>query len=305
MIQINYLKDNLAQILDDRKMIDELNWLRKKVENLSSNMLLLKNNDESINNSVVINKLPAFDNSKYLEVTIFNEYKSQTVKELENINLAINELRHLINEILAQLKLKIGEKELRTLEEYLLSRIEELKNACNKKFADKNETSKNFKYLDQQIKQIVEVYIKKTDKGDNWLLAKKPVNGFSCASCEAYIGELHDNTQYVPWNKYPMRDPNDKLYRIGNGFSKMLQMINVDSNNGVNQQGTRPMQTSYDFYKHQQQQQQHETIEPPHLKKEPHNLPRIKSNKNNDHVSADDADMEDLEHVDDLMQPKM
>ena len=52
------------------------------------------------------------------------------------------------------------------------------------------------------------------EKGDNWLLAKKPLGGNSCASCEAYIGDLHDNTQYVPWNKYPMRDPNDKLHRV-------------------------------------------------------------------------------------------
>ena len=52
------------------------------------------------------------------------------------------------------------------------------------------------------------------DKGENWLLAKKPIDGFACASCEAYIGELHDNNQYIPWNKYPIRDLNEKLYRV-------------------------------------------------------------------------------------------
>jgi hypothetical protein len=297
--QINYLKDNLTQVLEDRKMIDELNWLRKKVENLTSNFLTLKNADESMNTSSII-KPPmqmALDNSKYVEVTTFQDYKLHMNKELESINLAIKELRNLIDEILAQLKNKVGDKELRSLEEYLLTRIEELKSACNKKFADKNETAKNFKYLDQQIKQIIEVYIKKADKGDNWLLAKKPVNGFSCASCEAYIGDLQDNTQYVPWNKYPMRDPNDKLYRIGNGFSKMLQMINVDQA-GNQQVGQRQMQTSHDFYKHPQ-----ETAEVP---KKDMNLPRIKSNKvNNGHMSADDADMEETENVEDLLQPKM
>lgn len=301
VIQINYLKDNLTQILDDRKMIDELNWLRKKVENLSSNILTLKNGDESMNTSTIVKQPMAmtFDNSKYVETSTFQDFKIHMNKELESINLAIKELRHLIDEILAQLKNKIGEKELRTIEEYLLTRIEELKSASNKKFADKNETAKNFKYLDQQIKQIIEVYIKKADKGDNWLLAKKPVNGFSCASCEAYIGELQDNTQYVPWNKYPMRDPNDKLYRIGNGFSKMLQMINVDQTPGNQQVGQRQMQTSYDFYKQPQENGE------PILKKDV-NLPRIKSNKvNNGHMSADDADMEEMENVEDLLQPKM
>jgi len=108
-------------------------------------------------------------------------------------------------------------------------KIEDLKGQCVKKFADKNETNKNLKYLDAQLKQIYEVYLKKSEKSESWLLAKKPVGGFACASCENYIGDLHDSNTYVPWNKYPMRDPNDKLYRIGNGFSRMLQTLNLES----------------------------------------------------------------------------
>ena len=81
---------------------------------------------------------------------------------------------------------------------------------------DWTEVTKNIKYLDTQIKHIIEVYIKKMEKGDNWLIAKKPVNGHTCASCESYIGELPDSNQYVPWNKYPIRDPNDKAYRVIN-----------------------------------------------------------------------------------------
>lgn len=35
-----------------------------------------------------------------------------------------------------------------------MNKLEELKNGCNKKFADKNETAKNLKYLDQQVYKI-------------------------------------------------------------------------------------------------------------------------------------------------------
>lgn len=52
------------------------------------------------------------------------------------------------------------------------------------------------------------------EKGENWLLAKKPINGMSCASCEAYIGDLHNTTQYLAWNKYPNRDMSDTKYRV-------------------------------------------------------------------------------------------
>ena len=105
-----------------------------------------------------------------------------------------------------------------------------MKMMFSRRFADKNEMIKNVKYLETEIKHFVEIYSKKVaDKNDNWLLAKKPLNNFTCASCETYIGDLADKTQFVPWNKVPARDPSDRLYRIGNGFSRMLQLINVDS----------------------------------------------------------------------------
>lgn len=101
----------------------------------------------------------------------------------------------------------------------------------NRKYADKNETSKNIKYLDSQIKHITEVYIKKMEKGDNWLLASKPIDGFKCASCENYLGDLNENSQHLSWNKIPNRDQSERLYRVGNGFSRMLQMLNLDNMN--------------------------------------------------------------------------
>jgi len=52
------------------------------------------------------------------------------------------------------------------------------------------------------------------EKGDNWLLAKKPLGGNSCASCEAYIGDIKDTTQYQPWNKYPVRDQSEAKIRV-------------------------------------------------------------------------------------------
>jgi hypothetical protein len=281
--------------MDDRKIIDDLNWLRKKVESLSSNFLNLKNTDESnINNNSNSNRIGMIDSSKFVEFTIFNEFKNYTLKEFENVYYKIDELRKIIDDILLALKSKISDKDLKMLEEFLLLKIDELKGACNKKFADKNETAKNLKYLDSQIKHIIEVYIKKIEKGENWLLAKKPLGGYSCASCEAYIGDLHDNSQYIPWNKYPMRDPNDKLYRIGNGFSKMLQMINLDNNNA----NKNNFQTSYDFYKN------HHADD---IKKEL-NLPKVKSNKKMDmNMSADDVVEldENFRDMDDPMQPKM
>ena len=116
----------------------------------------------------------------------------------------------------------------------LLGKIEDFRQASIKKFADRIEVSKNYKYLDLNLKQVLEQVMKKNDKGDNWLLAKKPFGGNSCASCENYIGDLKDNREYVPWNKF--KDTSDKMYRLGTGFSKMLQDNVSDRNKGQNKE---------------------------------------------------------------------
>jgi hypothetical protein len=180
----------------------------------------------------------------------------------------------------------------------LTGRIEELKITANKKYADKNETGKNIKYLDSQIKHITEVYIKKMDKGDNWLLASKPFGGYKCASCESYLGDLSDKTQHLPWNKIPVRDPSERLYRVGNGFSRMLQMLNIDNVN-----------------KHSDHEDMGVTSYNNNHKKD-NNLPRVTEkqfhqslyNIHNEsiNISADNIKMDgDIGNVNNLNQPKV
>ena len=112
----------------------------------------------------------------------------------------------------------------------LNNKLEELKLMSGKKFADKIDTGKTLKYLDAQIKFLSENFNKKNDRNDNWLLAKKPLGGHSCVSCESYLGNLKESDDYIPWNKYPQRE-RDKNYRVGNGFSRMLNMLNLDVKN--------------------------------------------------------------------------
>jgi hypothetical protein len=202
----------LSQLMEDRKIIDDLNWLRKKVETLNSQMLNMRSADDG---NASMQKAIPLDHSKYLETTTFNEFHKSYNRELDSVRRYSDELKRYIDDIITAMKSKAGDKDLKNLEEYLTTKLDEFRLQAGKKFAEKNDTIKNIKYLDSQVKHIIEVYIKKMEKGDNWLIAKKPVNGYTCASCESYIGELHDNNAHVPWNKYPIRDPsNEKAYRV-------------------------------------------------------------------------------------------
>jgi len=207
--------------MEDRKMMDDINWLRKKVELISSTMSVMKhiNEDSGSNNNFnsTNNKQIAFDSSRYVDQYSFLDFQKNIFREIESLKRFSEELKRYIDDLIESNKTKADEKDIKLLEELLNGRLEETKLVLNKKFADKLETSKNIKYLDAQLKHIIESYLKKSEKGDNWLIAKKPVGGYTCASCESYIGKLQDSTnQHVPWNKYPQRDPNEKAYRVIN-----------------------------------------------------------------------------------------
>jgi len=207
------LKKTLNNLLNDKTLEDEVARLKKKFEAINTHLNSFKPSSEDVKSSQ--NKLSGnVDFSRFVEMQLFLDFKSHNSAEIKALNDIIDELRRLLDDLINALNEKVTINDFRNFEELILLKIEELKNACNKKFADKNETAKNLKYLDSQIKNILEIYIKNKEKGDNWLLTKKPLGGHSCASCETYIGDLHENSQPIHWNKYPMRDPNDKLYRV-------------------------------------------------------------------------------------------
>jgi hypothetical protein len=209
---LRFLKETVSQISEDIKVPNDYAWIRKKVESLSNMILNLKNNDDP---NTIGGRDAVINSNKYLEISSFTEFQKSYNRELDGMRRDIGELKRYLEDVITALKSKTSDKDLKNLEELLLAKLEEFKLASIRRYADKVDTQKNFKYLDAQIKHVVEVYIKRMERGDNWLIAKKPVNGYSCASCEGYIGELNDKTtDHIPWNKYPARDTNEKSYRV-------------------------------------------------------------------------------------------
>ena len=244
-----------------RKLREEFeDWQSTQTEN--SEIVNIKRKLESVSNKVhdivenVINKKGdkntykpnENDKYKFIEYKLFDEFKTHIAKEFNNINDNFINSRKLLDELIDSVRNRTSFKDLKALEDAIMSKMEDLKNTFAKKFADKTELNRVMKYLDQQIRNIIQIYIKKIEKGDNWLLSKKPISSNLCASCESYIGNIKENnndTIYIPWNKYPVKDPNDKLYRMGNGYSKMLQMIQVDENDKKKEGNVNMTKTEY------------------------------------------------------------
>ena len=219
---LNFKQDSLQQFTEKVRM--DLAQIIKKIEFLSgeySKLTFNKNTGDSDDGSSNL------DLSKFLDLNTFNDNKKDINNKFEKVRLGFEDLSREIEEILSKLSHTPNDKDFSEFQNIIKNLLDDLRITNNKKYADKIETSKSIKFLETQIKTLHDAYLKKNEAGDNWLLAKKPINNYVCASCEANIrGELDKRTEFVPWNRYPQRD--DKAYRIGHGFSRMLQMVNED-----------------------------------------------------------------------------
>ena len=227
------LKDKLT-ILEEEITNDSLkfNTLQQAYEKTRSDISNLVHKIELVNSQIsklTMQKLSSgekpeinIDVSKYVEKDELSTNIKEINNKFEKVRLAIENLGRNIESILSTLSHTVNDKEMTNFQNSIKTSIDEIKINFVKKFADKLDTNKNLKLLDTQIKNILEK--EKKDIADNWLLAKKPLNNFLCASCESVIkGELDKRSDYIAWNKYPSRD--DKNYRMGHGFSKMLQLV--------------------------------------------------------------------------------
>ena len=219
---LNFKQDSLQQFTEKVRM--DLAQIIKKIEFLSGEYSKLAFNKSGVDSDEVLNNL---DLSHFLDLNTFNDNKRDVNSKFEKVRLGFEDLSREIEEILSKLSHTPTDKDFSEFQNIIKNIIDELKITSNKKYADKIETSKSIKFLETQIKTLHDAFLKKNEAGDNWLLAKKPINKYVCASCEANIrGELDKRTDFVPWNRYPQRD--DKAYRIGHGFSRMLKMVNED-----------------------------------------------------------------------------
>ena len=215
--ELNTQVESLQKYND--KFKSELTNFNKKLEYLNSLFVDFKSDLE--NNKT--HKKKEIDENNFIGQEVFNEYKKENNTKNEKLRGNIEEISRNLNDILSSLNKYTPNKEFIQFQNSILSILEEFKINCFKKFMDKHEIHKNLRILENEIKSLSD---KKMDGADKWLLAKKPLNNYQCASCEAMLKDLEQKDNFVPWNKYPNRE--DKNYRMGHGFSRMLQMVNEE-----------------------------------------------------------------------------
>ena len=221
----NIKNDNTNMEDSINKMKETISLINRKCEelilqNLKSNRS--EDPEESKRQNLFLAKL-----DDYVETSLFNEFIREETKVNEKFKKDIDAYKQFNNEIIETLKKAASIQDLKNLEDYLVDLLDEFKDKLYKLYPRKSDVNKNFKTLELQIKQLYEIIVKKDGKSENWMLAKKPVGCFTCASCENYLGELKENDEKVFWNQMPDYEKNINANRIGNGFSRILNLVNI------------------------------------------------------------------------------
>jgi len=122
--QVTYLKETLSQVVDDRKVLEDIAWLRKKVENLTNSMLAFKSNDDITNSGSKVSGGANIDASKFLDASVFNAFHKNYVKDMEFLKQLADDNRNNIDSVEEKLRLRVSDTDMKNLEEYLINRIE-------------------------------------------------------------------------------------------------------------------------------------------------------------------------------------
>lgn len=224
--EINDLREHISTIFDDlRKNIKSTSTLTNKVESIVGNLISSKESKSSIQKQII-------DFTKYVENSKLSEVVKNFNLKIEDIYSEIESLRRDLTDL--QIDCKDFEKKERVnrLEEDIYKNLTDSKSALQK---NKNEIYKSIKGLEVQIKSLDDE-IKLKQDADSWILAKKPLKCFNCASCEAHIKNVKNENpsdEFISWNKYPQHQQNEKNNRFGRGFSHMLQMMTYDLINNL------------------------------------------------------------------------
>ena len=236
---LNILKGQFFDYINDQTDHNNIEILLKKFENIQNSIYKLqefeKDMEEKEKRRLII------DPSKYVKNEIFNDFVANNQKIYDSNKKEVNEMRVNLDDLKNKESVtKATLKDLKSLEDSVLSKMENLKQLISEKFVDKTTLNKNTKIIEMQTKQLIEEN-KKSEKMDSWILAKRPVGGHLCASCEAYLGDLNQssNTKFIAWNKYPQKEPSEKVFKISGGISRILQIVknknlNNSSNNSYN-----------------------------------------------------------------------
>ena len=222
--EIKIIKLKIQELTDlQEKMKAENPNFIKRLESLTHDVFEMKETGYK----KVVTTGKQIDYSNYINEKKLKNALTPIVEEIQKL-ISDNQYMNLtIKDISEQITLLEKKEHVDLIESELNEKINLLSKKIAKKYLERVEFIKVIKNIEIQLKLLQGN--NQTKEGDSWLLANQPLKCFNCATCEANVTNSVQPREYLPWNRYPYET---NQYRIGQGFSKLLQKIykNIDDN---------------------------------------------------------------------------
>ena len=235
---------DLSQVNDD--LDGKIKDLANKIDNIKLNLFGIDKDDKNNYSSKSDKKNQIErDNNKnnnnaqrfnFINKSDFEKFITKSEEEHNKIWKEIDSLRLVIDDIKDNFNNKASLDDLEELKNIILDKTEELFLGQNKKIINYSST---IKILQDNFKKLLKLLSEKEQYSDissqyqyDEKKKRSGSGGYSCASCETYIGDLKIEPKHINWNQFPKKgkDNGEILQRVQNGYSRLLQMINFDSN---------------------------------------------------------------------------
>ena len=177
-------------------------------------------------------KKEVIDWKQFVVIEKFEENMKYFTRRIESIFMELESLKRNLDDVKLEQKSFETKEMIIKIEDEIHNQIDDNKSKMQK---NKNELNKQIKGLEVEIKSIWDE-LKKQENVGNWILAKQPMKCFNCATCDNDIKiESHkEKEEHVNWNKIL---PSSRSYRIGKGFSHILDKISKEFINDLEKLG--------------------------------------------------------------------
>ena len=224
-----------SQMIEFRQSFDYLNKhsgkVDKNIEFLSMNLNRLTQDEpkKDEKNNKLIKNINNESDKIFVKKDKYEEEMAKMLKKIEKVLLFQQDNNKKIEDLEQKMKIFASDKDIKNIEHYTLNMIQEFKINAIKKFMDKKEGNKSLRLLGLQIKNINEyLNINNNNVSLDKIFSNNIQYSNFCPSCETKISnQIINHSKENSQNRSRDKQENQN-YRMGQGFSHMLKLINFD-----------------------------------------------------------------------------
>lgn len=213
-------KESKGAIADIRGQVNGLetktSFISKSLTDLTTRVEKHIKDHHQVNNGNPLASASKIEDSEFQDLKQSCDSMKKDLYELQKELTLLHELQKRVHHLTVVMETKLDKEEFEKFKNAF--DLNQLLSGLTKRFADKNEMIKWLRKLEKRIMMLEESVSKETnmiEMGEGAMFAKKPLGGWSCASCTKDLINIEGRrVPYNPWQRLPTRDPAERIAKV-------------------------------------------------------------------------------------------